>query len=123
MKHKQAGLSLIGLLIVAVLLAFVFLIGMRTVPVVTEYFAVKKIIHAIAASNPSMDETTADIRRDFDKRASAEYVDSVTGQDLAVYKHGGQFEIGIEYSRKIPIVANVSLLLEFQTDAKSNGGR
>ena len=47
MKKRQTGLSLISMLIVAVILAFLFMLGMRTVPVVTEYMAVKRIIQAI----------------------------------------------------------------------------
>jgi hypothetical protein len=121
MKNKQSGLSLISLLIVGALLGFVFLIGMRVVPVVTEYMAVKRVINAIVESGGGPDVTVMDIRRDFDKRAYVQDVTTVTGQDLLVIKRGNQIEISVEYARKVPVAGNVSLLLEFKTDARRTG--
>ena len=121
MKCKQSGLSLIGLLIVGAILAFLFLLAMRTVPAVTEYMAVKRIINVIVDSNPGADVTVSDIRRDFEKRAYIDEVKSISGRDLDIFKRGNVLEISVEYSRKIPIFGNASLLLEFQTQAKSGG--
>ena len=41
---SQRGLSLLGVLVVGALAAFVLIVGFRTVPVVNEYMAVKRII-------------------------------------------------------------------------------
>lgn len=122
MKNRQSGLSLIGLLVIGALLAFVFVIGMRCVPVFTEYMAVKRIINSIVDSGGGPDKTAQDIRRDFDNRAIIDDVSTIDGKDLIVDKRGGNVIISVEYSRTVPIVANVSLLFEFQTSAKSNGG-
>ncbi|MCB1938444.1 MAG: DUF4845 domain-containing protein [Rhodocyclaceae bacterium] len=121
MKRKQAGVSLIGVLIIGAILGFLFLMGMRTVPAVTEYFAVKKIINVIVDSGPGPDTTVSDLRKDFDKRAYIDQVEHVTGKDLAIYKRGNVVEISVAYSRIIPIFGNASLLLEFDTQAKRGG--
>ncbi len=119
MKNKQSGLSLIGVLIVGAILAFFFLLGMRTVPAVTEYMAIKRIINVIVDSKPGPDVTVTDIRRDFEKRAYIDDVATISGKDLDIFKRGNQLEVSVEYSRKIPIFGNASLLLDFQTSAKS----
>jgi len=121
MKNKQSGLSLIGVLIVGAILGFLFLVGMRVVPVMTEYMAVKRVVRSLVDDVRGPDVTISDIRRDFDKRAYIQEVKTVTGQDLVVIKRGGGVEISVEYTRTVPLVANVSLLFEFQTDAISNG--
>jgi len=121
MKNRQSGLSLISVLIVGAILGFLFLIGMRVVPVMTEYMAVKRVMQSIVENETSPDVTVQDIRRDFDKRAYIQEVKTVNGQDLIVMKNGNMIELSIEYSRTVPLVANVSLLFEFQTDAKTNG--
>jgi len=120
MKKRQSGLSLISVLIVGAILGFLFLIGMRVVPVMTEYMAVKRVMQSIVENETSPDVTVQDIRRDFDKRAYIQEVKTVNGQDLIVMKNGNMIELSIEYSRTVPLVANVSLLFEFQTDAKTN---
>ena len=46
--QAQKGMSLIGLLLTGVLLGAVFLLGMKTVPAVNEYTAIKRVIQAVA---------------------------------------------------------------------------
>lgn len=121
MKNKQTGLSLIGVLIVGAILGFLFLIGMRTVPVVTEYMAVKRIMNAIIESNPSPEVPITQLRADFDKRAYIDEVKHVSGRDLVIVKRGNQFEMSVSYARKVPIAANVSLLIEFDTGTLRGG--
>lgn len=121
MKNRQSGLSLVGVLLSGVVLVFFFLVGMRTVPVFTEYMALKRIINAIVETRVGADVTIQDVRRDFDKRADVQDVTSVSGQDLIVVKRGNSVEISVEYTRTVPLVANASLLFEFQTTAKNSG--
>ncbi|MEZ5609578.1 MAG: DUF4845 domain-containing protein [Rhodocyclaceae bacterium] len=121
MKNKQTGLSLIGVLIVGAILGFLFLIGMRTVPVVTEYMAVKRIMNAIIESNPSPEVPITQLRADFDKRAYIDEVKHVSGRDLVIVKRGNKFEMSVSYARKVPIAANVSLLIEFDTGTLRGG--
>lgn len=121
MKNKQTGLSLIGVLIVGAILGFLFLVGMRTVPAVTEYMAVKRVLNAIADSKPSPDVTVSQIRADFDKRAYVGDVRSVTGRDLVVVKRGNQIEMSMAYAKRVPIAGNVSLLIDFDTGTVRSG--
>ncbi|MCZ4305809.1 DUF4845 domain-containing protein [Zoogloeaceae bacterium G21618-S1] len=121
MKNKQTGISLIGVLIVGAILGFLFLIGMRTVPVVTEYMAVKRVMNAIIESNPSPETPVSQLRADFDKRAYIGDVRTVTGRDLLIVKRGNKFEMSVSYARKVPIAGNVSLLIEFDTGVLRGG--
>jgi len=121
MKSRQSGVSLISVLILGALFAFLFLIGMRTVPVVTEYMAVKRVMQAIVESQTGIDVTVQDIRRDFDKRAYIQEVTTVDSKDLIVVKRGNSVELSIQYSRTVPLFANVSLLFEFQNEVKNSG--
>ncbi|TVO53322.1 DUF4845 domain-containing protein [Denitromonas halophila] len=121
MKNKQTGLSLIGVLIVGAILGFIFLIGMRTVPVVTEYMAVKRVMNAIINSSPSPEVPVSQLRADFEKRAYIDEVKHVSGRDLVIVKRGNKFEMSVTYSRKVPIAGNVSLLIDFDTGVLRGG--
>ncbi len=119
MKKDQQGLSLIGLLIVGGLLAFVLLVGFRSVPAVNEYLAVKRIVKLLAEEGDN-GASLPEIRRSFDRRAQIDDVSTVRGADLDIYKQGGKVVVDVEYERKVPIAGNVSLLFDFRA---SSAGR
>ena len=52
MNTRQAGVSLMGLIIVLVILAVVALFGMKVVPTYMEFRAMKNAIQAIARERP-----------------------------------------------------------------------
>jgi len=121
MRNKQSGLSLISVLIFGAILGFLLLVGMRVVPVMTEYMAVKRVMQAVVDDNVGTEITTSAIRQDFEKRAYIQDVTTVNGKDLVVIKQGNRIELSIEYSRVVPLFANVSLLFEFQNSTKNGG--
>jgi len=113
MKAKQGGMSLIGVLIVGMLLAFVLLIAFRTVPAVNEYMAIQRIIKLIAEEGEG-GVPISELRRSFDRRGQIDDVVTIRGADLAIRKQGGKVIIEADYARKVPVVANVSLLIDFR---------
>ena len=117
---RQKGMSLIGLLLTGVGLALVFLLGMKTVPAVTEYTAIKRVIQAVAEGADSSSASVPALRKDFDLRSSIDDITSVRGKDLNITERGGHVEISVAYARKIPVVANVSLLIEFEASSTGN---
>ena len=112
LRNRQQGLSLIGLLIVGGLLAFALLLAFRSVPAVTEYLAVQRIIKAVADEG-NQGATMADLRRSFDRRANIDRVETIAGRDLDIYKQGGNVVIEVAYERRVPIAGNVYLLFDF----------
>lgn len=116
MKHGQNGFGLIGLLIAAALLGFAFLVAFRTMPAINEYFAVKRSVKLIAEEGDN-GAVPAELRHSFDRRRPIDDVVSVTGQDLVISKAGGKTLVEIGYERKVPLVANVSLLFDFQASS------
>lgn len=115
-RDGQRGLSLIGLLIVGALLAFALLVAFRTVPAITEYMAVQRIVRVVAEEGDG-GATLSELRRSFDRRGQIDDVVSVRGADLDIYKQGGKVFVEIEYERKVPVAGNVSLLFDFRASS------
>lgn len=116
-RNRQAGLTLIGFLFVAAVVMVVALIGFRVLPSYIEYFAVKKAV--AGALDDAVDGQPATVRKFFERRISADYVDSVRWQDLVVTKENNQIIGSISWERRMPLVYNVSLLLDFDvTEAR-----
>lgn len=113
---RQTGMSLVGFIFVLSIVAVLVVLGMRLVPTVNEYSAIKKAI-ANAKQNGT---TPQEIRSSFDKHAEAGYINSVTGKDLDVVQTSDGFEVSVTYQKKIPLVGPASLSLDYEaTTAKS----
>jgi len=120
MKSRQRGLSLIGMIFVALLLAGALLVGFKTVGPYTEYFALKRIIAQVAGEGNN-GASESEMRNSFGRRAVIDSVETIKPSDLVFRKEGGQVVIEVEYTRKAPLFGNVSLSFDFE--ASSQHGR
>ncbi len=112
---RQRGVSLIGFLFVAVVVVSVALLAFRMMPAYIEYFTIQKALEgALADSN---DLTVASIRRAMDRRLSADYADAITAKDVEVTKSGNVITAAVSWEKKLPVIRNVSILLEFDASA------
>ncbi len=114
--RKQAGVSFLGFIMLAVLLALAAIVAFKVAPVYVEYFSIKKMLAATAMEAKEM--TPGEVRRIFERKLSAEYVEAVAPTDLEIDKQGGQVALNVSYTRKVPLVTDVSLLFEFNVSAK-----
>src|SRR3569833_2549829 len=89
MKSKQRGLTMFGFLFVAVVLVMLAMLAMKLVPAYIEYFSVKKILATMGQESDLKSKRNADIRNDFEQRASVGYVTVVKPEDFAIGRRGG----------------------------------
>ena len=114
MKHKsQSGVSLIGVMIGGAVLAALLLVGLKLIPVISEYMGVKRSMVAVVAGANPQTATVSELRSAFTKRALVDDVTTVTASDLDITKEDGRIVMSIEYSRKVKLFGNVSLLIDF----------
>jgi Tfp pilus assembly major pilin PilA len=115
--RQQSGLTMIGFLFVVVVALVVTVIGFRVMPAYIEYFSVKSALAQCLSQTQDLNNAT-ELRKAFQKRADAGYIESVTGRDIDLYKSGNQWVASLAWTRKLPLVSNVSLLIEFETKAE-----
>ncbi len=111
--RQQRGMTFIGWVVVLALVLTYVYVGIKIVPAYTEYFSLKKILATMAKEPGFATMTPAEIRKSFERRLAIDYVSAVTPQDLEITKENGENVVSVEYSQKIPLFYNVSLLLEF----------
>lgn len=116
--NKQKGVSISGLLVVAVILIVLALLGLKVGPPYMEYLQIKKVVAAIVESGEARAGTVADIRKAFDRRATVDDISSINSGDLEISKDGGDVVINFAYPKKVPLFGNVSILFEFSGSSK-----
>lgn len=109
LKHRQHGLTFIGLLVVGILLAFAGITLAQVVPTYIEYMAVQKAVKQAAAGT-----TVAEVRGTFDKAAQIDDITSITGKDLEIGKQGDKVVVSFAYVREIHLVGPAYLTMKYE---------
>ena len=115
-RQRQRGLTITGFIFVVAVGVVAVMVGARTIPAYIEWYTVQKVM-ANTLQSAKEGFTLYQFRRDFDLKASADYIDSVRGTDIEVTKEGNQLVATASWSRVLHLVGNVSLLLEFEATA------
>jgi uncharacterized protein DUF4845 len=114
-RGRQHGLTIIGFLLVAAVVVIFVVVGARTVPAYIEWYSVQKAVEK--ALQDARDPNAIEVRRAFDRYLATDYIQSVRASDLEVTKEGNAVVASVAWTRILPLVANVSLYLEFDARA------
>ena len=111
MKH-QRGLALSQLIFWGIIIALVAVLGMKVVPTTVEYYKILKDAKA-SVNKVGPEATVADVRKTFDNYAKIEHLEFKASQ-LEIFKENGRIIASFDYEKRIPLFANVSLLIRYQ---------
>jgi len=120
MRNKQRGVSFPVIFLIGVVLAIGAIGAMKIGPAYADFSTAKKAIVAIAGSE-GRTGSVSEIRKAFERRSSIDNITVVTPGELEVSKDGGDVVISFAYAQKIPLFANVSLLIDFAASTAPGG--
>ena len=115
--NKQGGLSLSGLIGALAVIGVVGIFAMRMVPAYIEYSAIKSAIAQVKDSGGSIRE----MQQAFNRHTSVNDVEAVRGQDLVFTRDGEETQISFAYEKRLPLMGNVSLLIDFAGTTDPSG--
>jgi hypothetical protein len=118
--HKQRGMTFIGVVLLVAIIVFVATIAIKLTPAYLEFFAVKKVVQKIQKDPSFASMGPKEIMDSYYRSASIDNIGSVQEENITIEKtESGTPVITIEYQKVIPIVANVSALLDFHVSTDS----
>ncbi len=104
---KQHGLGALGNIFVVFVLIVGALLAFKLFPAYSEYFTIKRIFKAVAASPGATD--ARELKRAFERYATIDNVTAIKSDDIEI-SNGA---VIANYRVIVPLVGNVSLMLEF----------
>jgi sensor histidine kinase regulating citrate/malate metabolism len=107
-RRRQRGISFIGLLFVAIVLACVGVVVAQVIPTLIEYQAITK-----AANKAKEGTTVPEVRAIFDRAQAIDDFQSVAGKDLDVKKLGDKVVVSFAYEREIHLFGPAYLTLKY----------
>jgi len=112
---RQQGVTLSGLLIVAIVLIAVAIIGFKLFPAYNQYLKVKKAVTDIAKNPEYSKGSIPEIKMAFGRRATIDDITAV--RDIDITRQGDRAIISASWTVKVPLFYNVSACMDF--DARS----
>ena len=116
--EKQRGLSLGGFIVVCFILILVALLGFKLFTPYVQYFTIQKTLKQIANDPEVKSGTVKDIKLAFVKHSMIDNINAIGADDLDINRDGNDLVLSASYTVKVPLVANISLLIDF--NASSN---
>jgi Tfp pilus assembly major pilin PilA len=106
---RNSGLSLFGFIFVIAIIAVIAILGLRVVPTVVEYAAIKKALMTAKSSGSS----PAEVKASFDKQRDVAYIESVAGKDLEIERTSAGLDVSVAYEKRISLFGPVSLVIDY----------
>ena len=113
MKKRQAGMTTLGLVILASFVGLFAFAGIRLTPVYLNYMKVVGVVDGVRNEFDGTGASRAQIRSSISRRFDIESVSIITAKDVKVVKVDGGHEVAATYSHKAPFIANVSFVVDF----------
>ena len=115
--EKQKGVTLSGLLGWSAILVILAVLGMKVVPVYLENATIEKVLTSLADDQSLRNAPPSKIRQSFGKKASIDNITAIRGSDIEISKVRGQLILKSDYSVTVPLFANISLIMDFNTSS------
>ncbi len=110
---KQRGITLTGLIVVLVLLGMAATLGFKLFNPYMQYFTIKKTFKTLAQNPELKNGNRKEIQNAYQRYSLIDSITSISEEDIEVTKDGNRIVISANYSVKVPLVANISLLVDF----------
>lgn len=110
---KQKGMTLIGMLIVAVVAGVFLLAAIRLTPIYLEYLKVDSALDAMKKDLDGTNAGPAQIRIALERRFDIEDIRSLTTRDIDVERSANGHLVSADYEGRAPFLANVYLVVDF----------
>lgn len=116
MKRKQQGMTLIGfILVLAVVGVFVYM-GMKLVPMYSEFYTVKQSLRGIASEPGITSESPARIKDLFFRRLYISYAENVKPEHVKITRKDAGYVMTVRYEVRRPLIANIDVVGRFEAE-------
>ena len=110
--RRQRGMTVIGMLLLIIVIAFVALIAMKVVPMYVQYFSIKSTIESIRKEPQVAQMSAQDIQNAIQKRFDIGYVDNIMARDLKIRNDRNGRVLDLVYQDERTLFYGLSVVLK-----------
>jgi hypothetical protein len=116
MKRTQSGITLIGFIMVLGVVGVFIYMGMKVIPMYSEYFAVKQALSQMSQEAGLSQQDPARVKDAFFRRLYISYADNVKPADFKIARKDAGYLITVDYEVRRPLVANFDIVGHFNAE-------
>ncbi len=113
LRQRQSGMSIPGMLIIAIMAGFYVLCAVKLIPVYTEYLSIKQILTTVSDEYVPGTTTTGQIRRKLENLFNTNQIYAMEARDVQVYRKGGKTFLDGNYEGRVTISGRLDVVLRF----------
>jgi hypothetical protein len=113
MKRTQSGMTLIGFVIVLGVVGLFAYIGMKLLPMYSEYYAVKQALKGLQAEPGIANRDPAKIQDLFFRRLYISYAENVKPENVDIKRIDNGWQMDVNYEVRKPIISNLDVVGKF----------
>jgi len=107
MKRTQGGMTLIGFVIVLAVVGLFAYVGMKLVPMYSEFYAVKQALKGLSSEPGIADQDPAKIQDLFFRRLYISYAEDVKPEHVKITRGDNGWVMAVNYEVRKPVIANL----------------
>ena len=113
MKRAQQGMTLIGFIMVLAVAGVFIYMGMKLVPMYSEYYAVKKSMEQMSQDAGMASYDAAKIKDLFFRRMDTSYSENVKPENIKLIRKDSGWMMTVDYEVRRPLIANIDVVGHF----------
>jgi hypothetical protein len=112
-RQQQAGMSMLGMLVILIMVGFFVMCGVRMAPAYIEYLSVKDIVNRIVMDPETDGKSIASIRRRLDSIFNTNQIYELDAKSVKIYRKEGKLYIDAGYEVRVPVAGRIDAVMKF----------
>jgi hypothetical protein len=113
MKRTQSGMTLIGFIVVLGVVGLFAYIGMKLVPMYSEYYAVKQALKGLQEEPGIANRDPGKIQDLFFRRLYISYAENVQPENVKIKRIDRGWQMDVNYEVRKPMIATLDVVGKF----------
>ncbi len=118
MRQKQSGITAIGFVVLAALVAMVGYGVIRLIPVYMTQMQIRQMLEELKTQNDGNNPSPSHLRSDIGKQLDIDAVNYPKVQDFTITKTETGYTVAISYDDSVPYIGNLSLVASFDNSVE-----
>ena len=116
MKRKQSGLTFIGFVIVLAVAGLFIYVGMKLVPMYTEYYSLKKALASLANEDGIANRSAPEVKDRLFKRLYMSYALDIKKEHVKIERYETSWNVTVDYETRRELIANLDVVGKFHAE-------
>lgn len=112
MKRTQQGMTLIGFILVLAVAGVFIYMGMKLIPMYSEYYSVKQAMEGLSQEGAGGYDA-AKVKDLFFRRLYTSYSDNVKPENVKLIRKDSGWMMTVDYEVRRPLIANIDVVGHF----------